>query len=135
MEYGALVSHINLAADEDFEFAQVLAFVNDAIAKINIECGAKFPYIDLEFDQPLDEYPALNDTWQRALFVPYAVGRIKENDSSQFEYTDWYAQFDLNMDKFQSKYPIPEEYLEGNTKAGRYEENFLENIYSPTRGW
>lgn len=135
MELGKLVRHINLASDEDFEFVQVIEFVNDAIDKINIECGANFPTIDSEFDLPDDEYTAFPDKWQRMLLVPFSAGRIKENDSSQFEYTDWYAQFDLNLDQFKSKYDIPEEYLDETLKSGRYEENFLLNIYSPTRGW
>lgn len=137
MEYRTLVSHINLAADEDFEFAEVLAFVNDAIAKINIEIGANFPFIDIEFDQPIDEYPldAISETWQRTLFVPYAVGRIKENDSSQFEYSDWYGQFDLNLSKFKTNYIIPEKYVDANTTGGRFEENYHLNMFSSTKGW
>lgn len=135
MELRKLVAHANLVSDEDFDFVQVIEFINDAIDKINIECGAKFPTIDSEFDTPEDEYTAIPDTWQRMLLVPFTAGRIKENDSSQFEYTDWYAQFDLNLDKFKSKYDIPEKYLETNLKTGRYEDNLLNNPYSPTRGW
>jgi hypothetical protein len=135
MEYGALVKHINLVSDEDFEFTEVLAFINDAIAKINIECGAVFPFIDIEFDQPVDEYTAISDTWQRMLFVPFSAGRIKENDSSQFEYTDWYGQFDLNLREFESKVVIPDEYLDTTLSGGRFEDDFKDNIFSPMKGW
>lgn len=135
MEYQKIIAHINLATDEDFEFQEVLAFINDAVAKINIECGAIFPFADIEFDLPIDEYPALNETWIRSLIVPYAAGRIKENDSSQFEYTDWYAQFDLNLQKFKSNYNIPEKYIDPDAKGGRYEEDYSVNMFSPTKGW
>ena len=135
MEYQKIIAHINLATDEDFEFKEVLAFINDAVAKINIECGAIFPFADTEFDLPIDEYPALNETWIRSLIVPYAAGRIKENDSSQFEYTDWYAQFDLNLQKFKSVYNIPEKYIDPDANGGRYEEDYRVNMFSPTKGW
>ena len=137
MEYGALVQHINLVSDEDFEFKEVLSFVNDAIAKINIECGAIFPFIDVEFDQPVDEYPtrAINNTWQRQLLVPYAAGRIKENDASQFEYTDWYGQFDINLQQFKTKVIIPDEYLDKTLNGGNFAGDFTNNMFSPTKGW
>lgn len=135
MEYQALVKHINLVADEDFEFTEVLSFINDAIAKINVECGANFPLIDIEFDLPIDEYPALSDTWQRMLFVPYAAGRIKENDASQFEYMDWYGQFDANLVKFQANYEIPDKYVDLTLNEGRFEGDFFGNPFSSTKGW
>jgi hypothetical protein len=137
MEYAKLVSHINLVSDEDFEFKEVLAFINDAIAKINVEVGAVFPFIDVEFDLPVDEYPldAINETWQRMLFVPYAAGRIKENDSSQFEYTDWYTQFDLNLQKFKSGVVIPDKYVDTSLSGGMFEGVWKDNIFSSLKGW
>lgn len=137
MEYQRLVAHINLVSDEDFDFKEVLGFINDAIAKINIEVGAVFPLIDEQFDLPIDEYPidAINETWQRQLFVPYAAGRIKENDSSQFEYTDWYGQFDVNLEKYKNSVTVPEKYLDPNANSGMYEGDFNSNMFSPMRGW
>lgn len=137
MEYQKLVAHINLVSDEDFEFREVLGFINDAIAKINIEVGAIFPLIDEAFDLPIDEYPldAISETWQRQLLVPYAAGRIKENDSSQFEYTDWYGQFDINLQQFKNLVTVPDKYLDPNVGGGMYEGDFSTNIFSPTKGW
>lgn len=135
MEYGQLVGKINLNTDEDFEFREVLEFINDAIDKVNIECGALFPRVDVEFDLEVDEYPAFNDSWQSMLLIPFACGRIKENDSSQFEYTDWYGQFDNNLELFKKSYEIPEEYLDPNARNGMYEADFSENVYNPLKGW
>lgn len=138
MEIMKLYNHINLATDEDFELREVIEFINDAIARINIEMGAKFPFIeDLPNDKlyRFEEYTAFPDHWQRALFVPFAAGRIKENDSSQFEYVDWYQQFEFNLKKFRDKYDVPEEFEDTNTKGERYEEDYSTNIFSPTRGW
>lgn len=138
MEILSLVEHINLATDEDFELLQVLAFCNDAIGKINVEAKAQFPFIDLslkERNYRTEEYTALPETWIRMLIVPFAAGRIKENDSSQFEYHDWYAQFDMNLLKFIDNYDIPEEYQTPDTKVRFYEEDYTNHIYSPLRGW
>jgi len=139
MEVMRLIQHINLVTDEDFELMEVIGFLNDGIAKVNTECGSNFPFIDdtlpNEAMYQFEEYDAIPDTWQRMLLVPFAAGRIKENDSSQFEYMDWYGQFDAALMKFQEKYDIPEEYLDAGAKTGRYEEDYRDNIFSHLRGW
>lgn len=138
MEVIRLIDKINLAADEDFETLQVIEFINDAIQKINVECGAIFPEIDVTLPENLyqfEEYTAFPDKWQNQLFVPYAVGRIKENDSSQFEYRDWYSQFDVNLELFKSRYNIPEEYLDVDDSNGHYEEDYSQSPYSHLKGW
>jgi hypothetical protein len=138
MEILSLVDHINLATDEDFELMTVLKFCNDAIAKINVEAKAQFPFIDLSLKEKLyktEEYVAIPETWIRMLIVPFAAGRIKENDSSQFEYQDWYAQFDLNLRRFTDDFDIPEEYQIPDTKVKFYEGDLTGHIYSPLRGW
>lgn len=137
MEILPLVAHINLVTDEDFDLKQVIGFCNDAISKINIEANALFPLIDetlKENNYKTEEYADIPDHWIRMLIVPYAAGRIKENDSSQFEYMDWYAQFDLNMKKFLDSYEIPEEF-KGAEKTKFFEEDYSQHIYSPLKGW
>lgn len=139
MELMRLIGHINLATDEDFEVMEVIGFINDAIAKINTECGAVFPFIDEDLPTEdmyrLEDYDALPDSWIRTLIVPFAAGRIKENDSSQFEYVDWYGQFHASLDKFQDKYEIPLVYVDLNAKTGRYQEDYRQNMLSSLRGW
>lgn len=138
MEITRLVKKINLAADEDFELLDVIEFINDAIQKINVECGSKFPEIDTTLPENMyqfEEYTAIPDKWQNQLFIPFAVGRIKENDSSQFEYVDWYAQFDQNLKFFKERYPIPEEYIDEDDSTGRYEMDMSTHYLSHLRGW
>lgn len=138
MEFPRLMNHINLVTDEDFELSQVLAFINDAIQKINVEAGALFPEIDETLPERVyaqEEYTAIPDKWIRMLIVPFAAGRIKENDSSQFEYMDWYAQFDANIEKFKTDYNIPLAYIDPDSAGGRYEDDFRNNIFNPLRGW
>ena len=140
MELSRLVRHINLATDEEFELLDVIAFINDSIAKINSECGSNLPFVDDTLPERvlnLEEYTALPETWIRMLIVPFSAGRIKENDSSQFEYIDWYSQFDMNLREFKAIYEIPEEYASApNTnKGGHYQDTFDENPYNPMKGW
>lgn len=138
MEFPRLMTHINRVTDEDFELMDMLGFINDAIQKINIEVGAIFPEIDETLPEGLyvqEEYDAIPDKWIRMLIVPFAAGRIKENDSSQFEYIDWYRQFDLNLERFKTDYKIPEEFIDPNSAGGRYEDDFSNNIFNPMKGW
>lgn len=139
MEVMRLINHINLVTDEDFEIMEVIGFINDAIAKINVRTKANFPFIPDDLPKEnmyqFEEYDAIPDTWQRMLFVPFAAGRIKENDSSQFEYLDWYQQFQVDLEEFKGSYDIPEEYLDPNAKDGIYQEDYSQNIFSPLRGW
>lgn len=138
MELLKLVAHVNLATDEDFELMQVIGFINDAIAKLNIDAGTLYPFVDdtLQIDQyAQEEYTDLPETWIRTLIVPYASGRIKENDSSQFEYLDWYGQYDANLVQFKANYNIPLVYIDPNASVTRGEEDMQFNMMSPTKGW
>ena len=103
-----IIQQANSIADEDVAATQAIAFVNDAVARINVKTGAEFPFFNLnEADKQYEGFP---ETWQRALLVPFTVGRIKQTDSSQFEYSDAYGEFQDNLITFQTKYLIPEKY-------------------------
>lgn len=139
LEIMKLYKHINLVTDEDFELMEVIGFINDAIARINVKMEATYPFVEDDLPNEdmyrFEEYDAIPDHWQRMLFVPFAAGRIKENDSSQFEYSDWYAQFEFNLDQFYDKYEVPLVFKDLNTKLKRHEEDLSNNIFSPLRGW
>lgn len=103
-----LVKNVNLLADEDYDFSEIIVFFNDAISRINIDCESKFPMIDeLSVE---GEYTAIPDKWQKTLLVPFALGRVKQLDSSQFEYVDAYTEFTNNLAQFRVTYVVPEEY-------------------------
>lgn len=106
MNISDLIDSINLDTDENFEEEDVLVFINDGIARINIECNANFPFISEEDV----EYTALPKKWIMMLIKPYASAKIKQNDSSQFEYIDYYSIFDNNLSRFKQFYEIPDEY-------------------------
>lgn len=133
-----LVKHINLTTDEDFTFDQVIAFINDGIAKINAECGAIYPFIaDLatEVEYTNLAYVDLPETWIRSLLIPFASGRIKENDSSQFEYNDWYGQFENNLMQFKATYEIPVEYVDLDASGNLAVEDYSLNVFTHLKGW
>ena len=106
MKASELIARINDLADETESPNNVLGYINDAIAKINIELNSGFPSLDLANDTS----PAFPEQWQHALIIPFSVGRIKQKDSSQFEYTDAYAQFLVDLMELKTKYVVPDRY-------------------------
>ena len=114
MNVSDLIREINDLSDENEQPASVLAWINDAIAKINIELGANFPYLTVD---DMSVSPAFPEQWQRGLLIPYGVGRIKQKDSSQFEYTDAYNEFLENLNKMKTKYTVPDQYKDASIKG------------------
>ena len=127
MNIGSLTQSVNNLADEDFDATQIVEFVNDAIAKINITCSANFPFMS---DDDTNEYTAFPEKWQRSLFIPFVIGRMKAVDSSQFEYTDSYGEFQNNLMVFNLKFPVPEEYKDTNEP-----ESFAHDFTTNYWGW
>lgn len=130
MNVKEIIEHVNNLADDLLPSSEVLGYVNDAIAAINIEVDADYPLIEpygfeyVEIDLP--------EKWIRMLIIPYVKGRIKEKDSSQFEWESGYEQFFTNMHEFAAKYKIPEKYkAQDNNPAG----NMLNNVPFGWGGW
>jgi hypothetical protein len=120
-----IIQQANLISDEEVSTSQAIGFVNDAIARINVKCKAEFPFFNINNTNA--EYEGFPETWQRALLVPFTVGRIKQKDSSQFEYSDAYGEFQDNLVTFQSHYVIPEQYKStnmNNSHAPSFEGNY-----------
>ena len=105
MTLSELIEQANAIADEQETSVTVTGFINDAIAKINIRLKANLPYMSADLP---DEEPIFPEKWQRAVLIPFAVGRIKQKDSSQFEYTDAYNEFMLGLDDMAAQYIVPE---------------------------
>lgn len=108
MLLSALVAHVNSVADEQETLAKVTGYINDAIAQINVKMKAEFPYMDSNTDIE----PPFPEKYQRTVLVPFAVGRIKQADSSQFEYSDAYSQFMDGLAEMMANYQVPEVYKE-----------------------
>lgn len=113
MNLGKLTTTANNQAEESFSPTQILEFVNDAISRINIEVSANFPYMD----STDADYTGLPEKWQRTLFLPFVLGRMKQVDASQFEYSDSFAEFQNNLAMFRTKYVIPAEYKDTSDKV------------------
>lgn len=122
-----LIAAANNLADDQLMDEEVIGFVNDAISAINIEVDANFPFLS-----EMEDEPAFPEKWQRMLIIPFVKGRIKEKDSSQFEWEIAYEQFFTNLADFSTKYTIPEEYAEtGNASSG----TVLDNVPYGWGGW
>lgn len=125
MNLGQLTVAVNNLADEDFSSSQLIHFVNDAISKLNIETNANFPFIA---EGDTEEYPGFPEKWQRALLIPFVVGRVKAVDASQFEYNDNYSEFLNNLGLFKVKFPVPEHYKDLNEPTS-FTHDFTPNLW------
>jgi hypothetical protein len=73
---------------------------------------------------------AIPDKWQRVLLLPFVLGRVKQVDSSQFEYTDSFSEFASSLAIFKIKFPIPDEFKD-TTEVKRFDDDFSSNPW----GW
>jgi hypothetical protein len=122
-----IIQQANLIADETITTDKAIGFVNDAVARINVKCGANFPFFNM--NELNTEYAGFTETWQRALLVPFVVGRIKQTDSSQFEYSDAYGEFQDNLTEFKSRYTIPAQYKASDIQTS-FAPDYTGNYYS-----
>lgn len=130
MNLAQLIVSVNSLADDLIPDDEVQEFINDAIAAINIETKAKFPSLE-----GMDDMPEFPEKWQRMLIVPYAKARIKEKDSSQFEWEIGYEQFFENIMQFKKQYDIPEEFKDETVKGNMSSGSILDNKPYLWGGW
>lgn len=115
MKLSGLLDSANAVTDEQFTFDVAVHFINDCIAKINIQCESKFP---LYTSADANTEPPIPEKWQVALFVPFIAGRIKQVDSSQFEYTQFFNDFYANLAEFYDRYEIPVAFADPDQNPG-----------------
>ena len=99
------IASANDISDESESAQTVTRFLNDGIAKINAECKANYPFLEYTM---LDVEIPIPETWVRTILLPFAAGRIKTKDSSQFEYSDLYNEFAEGLINFKANYTIPD---------------------------
>ena len=102
-----LIRSVNTVTEESNSVSDLVDYFNDAIAQINVEAGANYPFYDGTVTSYVHPLP---DNWKRLLLIPFVVGRVKQQDSSQFEYTDSYSQFVDNLNAFITRYTLPDAY-------------------------
>ncbi|MBU8770331.1 hypothetical protein [Cytobacillus oceanisediminis] len=107
MDLNQIIEAVNALSDENSPPKQITTWVNDAIARINIELGANFPFMDLA---KATESPAFPEKYHYTVLLPFATARIKQVDSSQFEYSDLFMEFEANLTKMKSTYTVPDEF-------------------------
>lgn len=126
------VTKVNNLSDETTSTDIVVDWLNNAIAKVNAEAVANFPFLTAT---NLDDTPAFPEKWQYLLLLPYATARIKQMDSSQFEYGDLFAEFNRNLSSFISSYAIPEEYKDTAAATGTVTQEIIYSIEGVTTSW
>lgn len=114
MKLSDIHAEANVLTDESITLAQVTQFVNQALSRINIECDANFPFFS---NTDANAEPPFPEKWQRPLLVTFAAARIKQQDSSQFEYIDLFGEFERSLVDFKAKYVIPAEYKDGEASG------------------
>ena len=107
MQLSEFIRSANDISDESESAQTITGFLNDAIAKVNAECKANYPFMDYT---DLNAEIVMPETWVRTILLPFAAGRIKTKDSSQFEYSDLYAEFVDGLINFKANYIIPDIY-------------------------
>lgn len=97
MTLNQIATAANNLCDENYSATLILEFVNQAIARINATINAKLPvFTALDVD-----YTAINDNWQRLLFISYASYAIKTNDGSLNEADRFRRDFETNFNLLQ----------------------------------
>lgn len=102
-----LITAISSLVDDSPDPGTVVYWINDAMANINNIVNAGFPYADVTNTTAILAIPEM---WQRRIIVPFAAAKAKQQDSSQFEYTDMYNDAYNAINDFQAKYVVPVQY-------------------------
>lgn len=109
-----VITKINDLGDDSITETTVLSWINDALAQVGARVRATYPELTVT-----TETIPIPDKWTRLLVVPFATARMKQQDSSQFEYSDLYAQFLANLDEFASQYTVPDIYKDPDLVEGQ----------------
>lgn len=110
MKLREIIDQTNFLIDDRLPDEWITGWVNDGLAEIGNEVNAVFPEMDVV--EVKTEVPAIPNKWHRLLLIVFAAGRAKEQDSSQFEYADLYAQFEDNLADFKMQYTVPDRFRE-----------------------
>lgn len=112
MNVRQVMEEANNLADEAIEEEILIGFINDCTAQINSRAKANFPFYSIT---DLETEFVIPEKWVRVLYIPFVAARIKQQDSSQFEYMDLYAQFERGLGDFISYYVIPDDYVDNSS--------------------
>lgn len=125
MKASEIANQANNLTDENHDFQTLLGFINAGLAEMNIELNAQFPFVSSN-----DEEMPFPETWQHSVLVPYVGAKIKQKDSSQFEYMDLYGQFQKGLSTMKAKYTVPDEY-----KSEDIQDSFAPDYTDSPYGW
>lgn len=107
MNLSELIDLVYTLADEEGTPDTITKWLNNGLSLVNVEMETNLPYFDLATSS---EEHVIPRKYLETVLVPFAVGRLKQTDASQFEFTEAYAQFRDALGNMKAKYNIPEEY-------------------------
>jgi hypothetical protein len=88
----------NNFTDETLSNVNALNFANVAISLINNECDLDLP----KFENVLDDYSAIADSWLTNMIGSYLSYGIKMNDASMNEAVEYKTQFLTSLQAFKN---------------------------------
>ena len=112
MNLSELIDLVYTLADEEGTPDTIAKWLNNGMSLINVELETNLPYFDLSTSS---EDHVIPRKYLETVLVPFAVGRLKQTDASQFEFTEAYAQFREALGAMKTRYVVPEEYKDTDT--------------------
>lgn len=115
MTLGSIIKKSNIFTDESLLTENLISIANKGIARINTECGTKFP----DYKSDNEEYDAFPDNWQTDLITNYMSYGVKMNDSSLTEADMYLDEFYKVLNSFKDKLgTLVDNYEKGDTDNG-----------------
>lgn len=102
-----IITAANNLLDDSLTPAMLVGWINDCLAEIGTSVNAVFPEADVTNTTASLVIPSI---WARQIIVPYVAAKGKQQDSSQFEYTDMFNQYTSKLNNFVSRYTPPLQY-------------------------
>lgn len=115
MNLQTILNNTQLLTDETVTAGNALVYSNKAIARINNECGTKFPfYQDINSD-----YPSIPSSWQFDIVGAYLAYSVKMNDGSIREADRYLEDFYRQLENFKDNIgSLISTYEAGDTTEG-----------------
>ena len=115
MTLSSIIKKSNIFTDESLLTENLISIANKGIARINTECGTKFP----DYNSDNEEYDAFPDNWQTDLITNYMSYGVKMNDSSLTEADMYLDEFYKVLNSFKDKLgTLVDNYEKGDTDNG-----------------
>lgn len=118
-----LINDVNILIDDELPSAEILPWLNDALADLGVSVQATFPRLQ----NVAGESPAIPDKYHDALKL-YAASMAKAKDMAVGASQLFMQQYVEKKNNFTTFYTVPDEYKDDTT--GKYPDGVIVNPYS-----